>query len=152
MEAARLNQDVALDRAGITVFCDIALIAATRQVNAAVRPGRRKLMAAATHFCPCCGYPGLRVPAYDGLNPPPWGDLGGPPYGPRLGAPSYDVCDCCGIEFGFDDEPGAGSGVSFTEYRRDWIAGGCEWFDPQKRPPGWSLEEQLQVVGIECRA
>ncbi len=102
----------------------------------------------ARYVCPCCGYPALRMPAYERLGPPPWGDLGEPPYAPRLGAPSYDCCDCCGIEFGFDDEPGAGNGVSFAQYLREWVAEGGQWFYPDKRPAGWSLQTQLRAAGI----
>jgi len=41
-----------------------------------------------THFpCPICGFPDLDEPPYDsdGENP------------------SFDICPCCGIEFGYED-------------------------------------------------
>jgi hypothetical protein len=100
-------------------------------------------------YCPCCGYPGLPGPAYEHLGSPPWGNLGTPPYGPRLGIPSVEICDCCGFQFGFDDDPGAGPGVSFARYLLDWAADGGNWFYPVKRPVGWSLADQLRVAGIE---
>jgi hypothetical protein len=99
-------------------------------------------------YCPCCGHPGLCEPAYEHLGPPPWGNLGTPPYGPRLGIPSFAVCDCCGFQFGYDDDPGAGPGVSFARYLNDWAAGGGTWFYPGKRPVGWSLTDQLRVADI----
>lgn len=105
-------------------------------------------MVEAYYFCPCRGYPALGMSAYELLGPPPWGDLGEPPYAPRLGAPSYDCCDCCGFEFGFDDEPGAGAGVSFAQYLRNWVARGCRWFYPDKRPVDWCLKAQLLAAGI----
>ena len=71
-----------------------------------------------------------------------------PPYAQHFGAPSYDVCDCCGFEFGNDDEPGTAPPISFSQYRREWIAEGAAWFDPAKRPTGWSLNEQLRKAGL----
>lgn len=100
------------------------------------------------HTCPCCGYYGLSVQAYANLPPPPWGDLGPPPYEQSYGLPSYDVCPCCGFEFGNDDNPGTAVGSSFAAYLRDWIAEGCQWFDPTQRAAGWLLDSQLSSAGI----
>jgi len=71
-----------------------------------------------------------------------------PPYQLQYGQPSYEVCPCCGFEFGNDDEPGTARPTSFDDYRRDWIASGAEWFDPAARPNGWSFIEQLRQAGI----
>ncbi len=77
----------------------------------------------ARYHCPCCGYDGLSCPAYSELGPPPWPYLGQPPFSEHLGFPSYEVCPCCGFEFGFDDDPGAASkSSSFGEYRAEWLA------------------------------
>jgi len=99
-------------------------------------------------ICPCCGYAGLTVRPYAELD-----DLTAlqgltPPYSRFLGAPSYDVCDCCGFEFGNDDEPGTGNAVSFERYRSDWQEEGCPWFAPERRPEGWCLADQLARAGI----
>lgn len=50
-----------------------------------------------------------------------------PPYGNQLGRPSYEVCIRCAFEFGNDDDPGTAPGVSFEEYRVEWIARGRPW-------------------------
>jgi hypothetical protein len=100
------------------------------------------------HYCPCCGYPGLNMPAYRRLGPPPWLHPGPPPYERWYGAPSYDVCPCCGFEFGNDDNPGTAPPSSFEQFRRAWIESGCPWFDPSRRPAGWRLEDQLAAAGI----
>lgn len=47
------------------------------------------------------------------------------PYAIHFGMPSYEVCPCCGFEFGFDDEPGSGQPVTFEEYLAAWISGGA---------------------------
>ncbi|MCX5660163.1 MAG: hypothetical protein NTW19_10635 [Planctomycetota bacterium] len=102
------------------------------------------------HCCPCCGFPGLEWPAYKNLGPPPWKSHGEPPYCQRYGDASYDVCECCGYEFGFEDNPGLGcQPISFRDYRTQWIAEGCEWFCGDRRPPYWSLREQLKRIGVD---
>lgn len=100
------------------------------------------------HFCPCCGYGGLASPAYDRLVlpiPP----AARPPYELLFGAPSYDVCACCGYEFGNDDNPGTGTPVTFQAYLAGWIADGMRWTVPEKEPVGWSLERQLKEAGLK---
>ena len=101
------------------------------------------------YYCPCCGYDGLGCPAYECLSSPPWGDFGTPPYGQTLGMPSYEVCACCGFEFGFDDDPGASEGTSFEAYLNEWIETGANWFTPAKRPNNWELQKQIAVVQKE---
>ena len=68
--------------------------------------------------CPLCGW-GLRE-AYASVS-----EL-------RL---SYDICECCGCEYGLDDD---------EDYYSDWVADGMKWFDDSYRPEGWSLEEQTK--------
>ncbi len=60
------------------------------------------------YHCPCCGYQDLNSPAYKNIPQPPYdfSKLKEPPYEIIWGAASYSVCECCGFEFGFDDEPG----------------------------------------------
>lgn len=107
-------------------------------------------MGAELYYCPCCGYRGLSQPAYTELPPPPFGDLGAPPYIGRFGGATFECCDCCGFEFGYDDDPAAsGRACSFRQYRSEFVAGGCQWFRPDERPVAWSLPEQLRAAGIE---
>jgi len=100
-------------------------------------------------ICPCCGFPELDLAPYERMGLPPWLDHGAPPYHKRYGSPSYDCCACCGFEFGYGDDPDASANArSFREYLADWIANGCEWFTPSRKPHGWSLDEQLRKAGI----
>jgi hypothetical protein len=71
-----------------------------------------------------------------------------PPYSKFFGMPSYEVCDCCGYEFGNDDEPGTGRPVSFETYRKEWIRQGCQWFSPNKKPEDWRLDEPLRNLAL----
>jgi hypothetical protein len=49
----------------------------------------------------------------------------------------YNICDCCGTEFGSDDEL-----RSHEQLRSEWTARGARWFfhDP---PPLWNPWQQL---------
>lgn len=102
-------------------------------------------------LCPCCGYPDLDRPAYAAM-PATLDPLPLPPYGAHWGAPSYEVCDCCGFEFGNEDDPGTAAPITFSDYLADWIADGERWFAPGKRPPGWSLAGQLRDAGRGANA
>jgi hypothetical protein len=67
-----------------------------------------------TFTCPVC--------FYDKLTEPP---------------ANYNICVCCGTEFGNDDEF-----RSHAELREDWIENGCKWFFNQP-PAGWNPSAQL---------
>jgi hypothetical protein len=79
-------------------------------------------------ICPVCGW--------NGLGSLPWCD----------GGPSYEICDCCSAEFGFDDIARDGATTAtYEELRATWIANGMPWF--YKSPPeGWDPERQVERV------
>lgn len=80
-----------------------------------------------TYACPVCGYAGLTEPPYD-----------------RFGCASFDICACCGTEFGYDD-----SATSHEELRRAWIDAGALWYSKASQPPSdWNAEAQMQAAGI----
>ena len=77
-------------------------------------------------ICPVCGYP----------------DLEKPPYWPDGQTTQYEICPCCGFEFGFDDQD---RGETFVSYREKWIRGGRQWWAASEPPPtGWDPVLQLQ--------
>ena len=79
-------------------------------------------------ICPVCGYPDLSQPPYD-----------------DHGDPSYEICACCGFEFGYDD---AVRDYSFERYRDEWIANGFE-YRRKPAPKSWSerrMRQQLENV------
>ena len=84
---------------------------------------------AGNNFCPVCGYP---LGNYN-----PWGDDGK--------TPTFDICPCCGVEWGNEDY----TTESRTEYRNKWLADGAKWFEPQKKPVNWNLEKQLKDIDHE---
>ena len=99
-------------------------------------------------MCPCCGFEGLKGSAYESLPADTIVRGGEPPYSVFLGMPSYEVCPCCGYEFGFDDEPGTSEPQSFEQYLADWTRKGCKWFDENNKPIGWSIENQIKGCRI----
>jgi len=76
------------------------------------------------YICPVCGFGGLKEAPYD-----------------RQNSPSYEICPCCGFEFGFDEEIGQDA---FLAFRRRWIEQGALWFMPKLKPKNWDLKRQLQ--------
>lgn len=73
------------------------------------------------HTCPVCGYSGDQE------------------FEPR----DYQICGCCGTEFGYDDD----FGVTFQELRDRWVANGCPWFDPEE-----NQDEALKAAIEDMRA
>lgn len=80
------------------------------------------------YHCRVCGYKHLDFP---------WGSDGR--------TPSFEICDCCGVEFGYEDSTRAG----IRAYRERWLAEGAPWFDPKQKPAGWTPEVQLQGIPVE---
>lgn len=100
-------------------------------------------------MCPVCGYAHLAQRPYAKMRSFPPGETLEPPYSTFLGEPSYEVCACCGFEFGNDDEPGTGhAGASFAEYRTRWMKDGAQWFNPALKPAGWDVHHQLRAARL----
>ena len=52
----------------------------------------------------------------------PWGEDGK--------TPSFDICSCCGVEFGYQDA----TIYAIKRYRQKWISEGAKWFQPESKP------------------
>lgn len=66
----------------------------------------------------------------------------GQPWGPDGTDPTYEICCCCGVEFGYEDC----TAQSTKSYRAEWLAKGAPWFMPPERPSDWDLAEQMKGV------
>ena len=44
---------------------------------------------------------------------------------------SFDICNCCGCEYGCDDT---------AAYRQEWLAKDAPWFNKKERPSDWNLD------------
>jgi len=64
----------------------------------------------------------------------PWGEDGK--------TPTFDICSCCGVEFGYEDA----KPLSVKKYREKWLQASADWFSKKEKPKNWSLEEQLKNV------
>ncbi len=77
------------------------------------------------HTCRICGL-------Y--IEESPWGQDGL--------SPTYEICPCCGVEFGNEDY----TIESVKSYRREWMNKGSNWFEPIEKPKNWNIEEQLKNI------
>jgi hypothetical protein len=68
------------------------------------------------------------------LEEPPWGEDGR--------TPLFDLCPCCGVEFGYQDASLKG----VRAYRSRWLEQGAPWDMPKQRPADWNLDEQLAQI------
>lgn len=76
-------------------------------------------------ICPVCGFDRLTEPAYD-----------------NFGCASFDICPCCGTEFGYDDVK-----YLHTELRNVWISNGMKWWSSNMAPPdNWSPVAQINKL------
>ena len=79
--------------------------------------------------CPVCGF----------------ADLHEPPYSPS-GHGLFEICPSCGFQFGVTDDD---LGISFHEWREQWIARGMRWSSKGKMTPlGWNPGEQLHQLEL----
>lgn len=82
------------------------------------------------HNCRVCGF------FIDNL---PWGENGM--------CPTYEICPCCGVEFGNEDY----TLESIREYREKWLIKGAKWFDKAQKPEDWSKEKQFENIPKDFR-
>ena len=79
------------------------------------------------YLCPVCGYPELDDPAYD-----------------EYGCSSYEICPCCGTQFGYDDTE-----KSHFQLRVEWVQqGGRWWSSTLETTENWDAERQLFKAGL----
>jgi hypothetical protein len=63
------------------------------------------------------------------------------PYPPM----DYNICPCCGTEFGLDDVE-----KSHAELRMEWVRSGARWFSDELVPPDlWNPFVQLALADLE---
>lgn len=70
---------------------------------------------------------------------PPWGEDGL--------CPNYEICDCCGVEFGYGDC----TLKAIQASRKNWLECGAGWKYPSNKPTNWSLEEQMKNIPDEYK-
>jgi len=78
-----------------------------------------------TYFCRVCGLEQFE-----------------PQYGENGDMPTYAICSCCGVEFGYEDM----TVQSTQKFREQWIRNGMQWFSPRHMPGNWSWEKQKTQI------
>lgn len=85
--------------------------------------GESEVKDAGHYFCPVCGWLGLSARAVF-------------PYD------SFEICSCCGTEFGLD----VSEDDDIEDVREEWLEGGAVWFSDEGRPADWSPERAIAQV------
>lgn len=67
------------------------------------------------------------------------------PWGKDGKTPSHDICDSCGVEFGYEDN----NLVAIIRYRQTWLKNGAKWFNKEKKPNNWNPRKQLKNIPKE---
>lgn len=67
------------------------------------------------------------------------------PWGKDGNNPTYEICTCCGVEFGNEDY----TVESVRRYRKKWLGDGAKWFLPEFKPSDWDLNEQMKNIPKE---
>ncbi len=78
--------------------------------------------------CPVCGFHGLERP-----------------HQLASGNASFEICECCTFQFGYDDDD---QGFTFAQWREQWIARGMPWGGDgdEEPPPNWDPTAQLATL------
>lgn len=70
------------------------------------------------NVCPVCGYDKLYEPPYD-----------------NYGLGSYEICPCCGFQFGVDDfstDDNFDVNFIYEKWRKNWEFNGKKWFSKSR--------------------
>lgn len=65
-----------------------------------------------------------------------------PPWGENYTTPTYEICPCCGVEFGNEDY----DYESVIIYRENWINQGANWFLNKEKPQIWNIKKQMMNI------
>ncbi|MBU2895224.1 hypothetical protein [Vibrio hepatarius] len=68
-----------------------------------------------------------------------------PPWGKDGNSPNYEICDCCGVEFGYEDS----SLTGIKNYRKKWLQTGKNWVSKDDMPENWNVDEQLKNIPVQ---
>jgi hypothetical protein len=71
-------------------------------------------------------------------------DPGYPSWGEDGRDPTFDICSCCGVEWGYEDS----SFASTASFRDAWIARGAPWNNRREPHDGLRLEDRLKRAWV----
>lgn len=70
-----------------------------------------------------------------------------PPWGLSGNDPSYEICPCCGVEFGYEDC----TKIGVLSYRKRWLDSGGHWKFKKLQPSDWNMDEQMSQIPKDFR-
>lgn len=62
-------------------------------------------------------------------------------------SPTFNICDCCGVEFGYEDC----NLEAVYAFRKKWLQESNKWWNPKAQSKNWSLEEQMKNIPKKYR-
>ena len=65
-----------------------------------------------------------------------------PTWGKDDQSPTFNICECCGVEFGYEDC----NIEAIHAFRKKWLQEGNKWWNQKAQPQNWSLEEQMKNI------
>lgn len=83
------------------------------------------MLSDAKNYCRVCGYEPTDAP-----------------WGPDGTDPSWEICPCCGVEFGYEDATASG----VVRFREQWLGAGAPWSDAATSRDGLGVEGRLARV------
>ena len=69
------------------------------------------------------------------------------PWGENGENPNFNICYCCGVEFGYEDC----TKESVKAYRKKWLEVGANWWTVKEKPKDWDIEKQLQNIPVNFK-
>jgi hypothetical protein len=65
------------------------------------------------------------------------------PWGENGDHASFNICSCCGVEFGYEDD----SVQNCLSVRRHWVEIRLgAWFAPKEQPSDWDMPAQIRAI------
>jgi hypothetical protein len=71
--------------------------------------------------------------------------VGPAPWGPDGRTSTFDICPCCGVEWGYGDSRCS----SRLKYRAEWLEAGGRWIFDDVPHDGLTTEERLSHVSAD---
>ncbi|WP_218940109.1 hypothetical protein [Denitrobaculum tricleocarpae] len=68
-----------------------------------------------------------------------------PPWGLDGKTATFDICACCGAEFGYEDSLYS----AVVSYREEWKRKGMNWWSEKDKPEDWDVKAQLSNIPAE---
>jgi hypothetical protein len=65
-----------------------------------------------------------------------------PPWGADGQYATFNICDCCGAEFGYEDT----LLIAIRNHRSKWERDGYKWFCPKEKPENWDPHAQMTQI------